>query len=127
MKKHKSTDSWKASNDKWIGSEKRKANEKRYHQKPEYKAKAVVNTLRHMDKSESARLAKKRRDSIYIKKTQGKLKSWWKEESKNGCKKCRSMEMLTVDHIISISKGGGDEVENLQCLCFSCNSIKGNK
>lgn len=35
--------------------------------------------------------------------------------------------MITVDHIIPKSRGGGDELANLQPMCFPCNTRKGNK
>ena len=34
---------------------------------------------------------------------------------------------LEVDHIISVSKGGSDDMDNLRCLCFKCNRGKHSK
>lgn len=40
---------------------------------------------------------------------------------------CTESESLTIDHITPLSKGGGDELENLQFLCRRHNSAKGDK
>ena len=35
--------------------------------------------------------------------------------------------LMTKDHIIPVTKGGGDELSNLQTMCQPCNLKKGNK
>ena len=40
---------------------------------------------------------------------------------------CGEMRSLHVDHIFPLSKGGGDELNNLQFLCHKHNSEKGSK
>lgn len=41
------------------------------------------------------------------------------------CISCGSSENITIDHIVPVSRGGKDEIKNLQPLCRSCNSKKG--
>lgn len=40
---------------------------------------------------------------------------------------CYTADNLTVDHIVALSKGGTDELENLRFLCRSHNSSKGDR
>lgn len=43
----------------------------------------------------------------------------------NICPRCKKeCQNFTVDHIIPISKGGSNFIENIQPLCRSCNSSK---
>lgn len=45
----------------------------------------------------------------------------------NCCLCCGGNKPLTVDHVIPLSKGGRNSIENIQPLCGSCNSSKGVK
>ena len=43
------------------------------------------------------------------------------------CQQCGSTENLCIDHVLPVSRGGSSVDENLQVLCLSCNTKKGNK
>lgn len=45
----------------------------------------------------------------------------------NVCLKCKQPKTLTPDHVIPLSKGGSNSIENIQPLCRSCNQSKGTK
>ena len=45
----------------------------------------------------------------------------------SGCQVLFPFKNLTIDHIVPVSKGGQDHLDNLQLLCGYCNSSKGAK
>lgn len=56
-------------------------------------------------------------------------KEWMALKDKYGhkCAHCGEVGRLTKDHIIPVSKGGTDNIDNIQPLCRKCNSRKSNK
>ncbi len=48
-------------------------------------------------------------------------------EYKNRCACCNKRAKLTKDHVVSIYRGGTDNIDNIQPLCQSCNSSKGTR
>ena len=67
------------------------------------------------------------RDSINPKE----VKFNFAQIQQNVCAGCQyqapAPHFLTIDHIIPISKGGSDQASNIQLLCHTCNSIKGDR
>ena len=48
-------------------------------------------------------------------------------ETGNVCLCCGEKKRLTADHIVPLSKGGSDSIDNIQPLCINCNDFKGTK
>ena len=69
----------------------------------------------------------------YRKQAQGYIKGRVRTEvfkrAKSRCEACgvsSEKRYLDIDHIVPRSKGGSDDISNLQALCFTCNRNKGN-
>lgn len=43
------------------------------------------------------------------------------------CARCQTTERLSIDHIMPVSRGGTNALDNLRLLCRPCNSKKSNK
>ena len=112
----------------------RKAYKINYKKRLEADEKIITNGLR-----QSKLWKKKNKDKVtfYSKMDARKRRSLgkidfkkWKEKIDNlkrQCQICFKTEpeiKLTMDHIISISKGGTNVLENLQPLCKKCNLMK---
>lgn len=58
---------------------------------------------------------------------------YWKETNvvleRDGwqCVMCGATSGLHYDHILPLSKGGGNQAENIQLFCKDCNLKKGNR
>jgi hypothetical protein len=44
-----------------------------------------------------------------------------------GCRRCGTVENVSIDHVTPLSRGGTDDLDNLQLLCRSCNRKKGTR
>ena len=66
------------------------------------------------------------------KKVPEKTKAKIRQLAKNRCGYCLSQQeyvwdILEIDHIFPLAKGGKDDEENLWLICSSCNAAKYNK
>lgn len=70
--------------------------------------------------------ARERRKARELRKS-----SWWKQRIGQGiCYHCKSKfakELLTMDHLIPIARGGTSTKKNCVVACKECNSKKGGK
>jgi len=71
-----------------------------------------LNEYKRKRRSDGKEKKSQYRDSRKIKKL--------KEGGK--CRACNSLENLTVNHIVPLAIGGGNEDSNLEILCVTCNS-----
>lgn len=57
-----------------------------------------------------------------------RFKKKWTEYYGYHCAYCTKdcEELSTIDHIVPLSKGGGNTLDNLVMACYRCNQQKGN-
>lgn len=57
--------------------------------------------------------------------------SWWKQQVGRGicyhCEQRFSVDELTMDHLIPLSRGGKSTKKNIVVSCKQCNSLKKNR
>lgn len=73
-----------------------------------------IKSFRRFDPRSREPISKKLRKAVY-------------ERDRYRCVECGATDHLSLDHIIPWSLGGEDTMENLQTMCRSCNSRKGNR
>lgn len=75
-------------------------------------------------------------DPEHIKRERAKAKElresqWWRQQIGNGlCYHCGqrfSKELLTMDHLVPVARGGKSTKSNCVVSCKECNSKKGHK
>ncbi len=113
--------------------------ERRAHISEKEKERYLRNRTRILSKVKEYRLKNPDRFRFFVKlykaRRRGADGSHTREEWENlkakynwTCPSCKRREpdiSLTEDHVIPLSKGGSNNIENLQPLCRSCNTSKG--
>lgn len=82
---------------------------------------------RHKDLTRDAAHSKLRRERVKSAKGVMPTLEELKEIQGNCCLACGSTENLRRDHVIPVTKGGTNDISNIQLLCDPCNTSKGNR
>ena len=132
VRKYKDTDKGKKSRSRWYDSPARVACEKRYTSKPKSRALSVKRVRNYENRNPEKKKALDReygyRSRGYNAGTFDRVAVAEKFNKMGGaCVMCGSVDRIEVDHIIPLSKGGTNHIDNLQPLCKRCNSAKGNR
>lgn len=106
-----------------------KTSQKRYQSGPKYKA--AVRKYLHTEKGRlTSRKNNRNRRALKL-NARGEItrdeEKWIMEFYGYRCLRCGRTDTLAIDHVISLSRGGDDTIENAQILCKKCNSKKGTK
>lgn len=128
VRQYKDTDKGRESLRRWYRNPARQLSEARYRVKPESRALQVLRTTRYYKKYPTI---KKRNDKEYAFRRRGynagHIDWQYVEQLERVCNMCKTLEDLTIDHVKPLSKGGTNDMNNLQILCRKCNASKGAK
>ena len=114
---------WRANN-----AEKNRESQKKYNIKTGY------SRMYAYKQTDAGKIVNRRKSKAYRSRKAGAIGShtteeWYEvlAEYNFKCAICGSTENLTEDHIVPLSRGGSDYIENIQPLCSRCNASKNNK
>ena len=111
-----------------LNPEKERLYHRRYREKHQAQANAYSRKYKKEHRARYTYLQNQRR--IKIRKIGGSFTfEEWQDLcniNDNKCKICGKETKLTIDHIISISKGGTNDIKNIQPLWLQCNVRKSN-
>lgn len=103
----------------------------RKYSKTEHGKSVRTENIRKYRQTEKGRICQKNHKYKSRNGAAGKvdLRAWGEKlkEYEGKCAICGSADDITIDHIIPLSKGGTNDISNLQPLCRSCNCSKGAK
>ena len=127
FKEYRQTDSAKAVQARYRKTDKRKRDLEKYHRSDKYKQTSVRYRRSSKGKA-TASTIKARRRALESGADGSFTPAEWIDlcdKYENRCLCCGCDDVgLTVDHVIPLVKGGANNIENLQPLCFECNRTK---
>lgn len=128
VRKYKDTPKGKECLKRWYKSSARIKTEKKYRSKPKSKHLQVIRVANYFKRHPEV---KRRGENAYAYRRRGYNAGYmdWEavENLERRCNMCGITTDLTIDHIKPLSKGGTNDIKNIQILCRQCNSAKGNK
>jgi hypothetical protein len=101
--------------------------------RPDEEKKLLILEFADRDRRKFERLKNKfsgeKSDELEYKRTriseEARIAVWRRDQGR--CARCGSRENLEYDHIVPVSKGGGNTERNIELLCQDCNRAKGNR
>jgi len=110
----------------------------RWHNDPVYRARKNREKLEHYHSDPENNRKRKLWSLAHVHRRRAQIKGTntsftpaeWRalcERYDNRCLRCREQKPLSPDHVVPISRGGTNDIANIQPLCAACNSWKATK